>query len=314
MFSFGEILQLAVQQITGYGLWTAGGHALFCSYHAGPHVLFGTPAREIKRAIVPAIHGSAMLPHLSVGGPGCHVCLSVPYSIGSAIWQIRFASSNGRQSRRESIVDTKRNPAEGQSRPSLEPAAGTSNVSGLAGIVPACFARKVTVGNDCVLVVNRGFVVFGGIVYGIAALERGRHSIASRGAAEIHAVRTVLSARYRRLQTVGPAEVITRFSLARVSLSLLRHVRSVFRKSADRDRVVHLFRHRFGSLPFPGTAHKSHYPSGPNCRPILVRHLCVALFRDLAWVLGRQTPGYPVAIHDFPHNSDICFGNPLSRR
>jgi len=196
----------------------------------------------------------------------------------------------------------------------VEPAVGNSDVSCLARTVCLCVAPEIALGNDCVLVVSRGDVVFARVVHRNVAFERGRHTVSGGRAPEIHSVCSLFSSGHPRFQTLAPAPSVARFFVARISLTLLRCVRVVLRKPAHPNRVVHLLRYRLGSMPFPGVAQEFPYAIGPNDCPVLLRHIFAPLLCDVAWVRGLRESKRRAANRDFCRDARNSFGNPLSQR
>jgi len=93
-----------------------------------------------------------------------------------------------------------------------------------------------------------------GFSTGMLPLSEGGGPIAGGSAPEIYPVCALFSSRRCRLQTLAPPPGATRLFVARVSAALLGGVRTVLRKRAHPNRLVHLLWHRIGSMPIPGVA------------------------------------------------------------
>ena len=163
----------------------------------------------------------------------------------------------------------------------------------LPGLIFVCIAPEISMGSRRALVRHRRLVVLRGDYFRIAATKRGWRSVAHGSIPEIHAIRAVLSSRYRRLQTLAKAEAFAGFSVACIPSGLLRSLRVVLRESAHRGRLVHLLWHRSGSDPFPRIARELDDPAGSNCGPILLWHLLAPLFRAI-WLWGFRAARHPL--------------------
>src|SRR5277367_1663729 len=91
----------------------------------------------------------------------------------------------------------------------------------------------------------------------------------------------MLSSRHRCLQTLAPAQTVAGVCLAVFLGLLLCDVRSIFRYTADRNWMVHLFCDRSGSLLFSRAAGKCPYAFDAKNREILLRCLFASLLCDL---------------------------------